>query len=343
MRRRVGKSALTALALVLVMGQWTEPVCAGEANTEVVPPILNVSVPEELKDKPFEQYVDVLLVGQAYNQVDAPLMLDAALQLAEGEQKLLRPHKAISADQALGLAVQLSVETGNAVTLARLEKAAGKLGKEDLATEVAAAAKLVGASRSEASESIALKSVRDLICKAKLMADEEELQAIIDRLANPEELERIIRLDDKFSAEQATALQEEAQAAISAIDGKPHSNPIAKETLAKLMSASRPSNSLTKPWGIYVFWGASTLSSPQGHTTAKQMVSQLGGQWRLPNANDLRALVWPMDHNQLGLPSGIFDYYWLDTYKVMCPAGNGFKTVFDVAGIWNNFIIAVAP
>lgn len=100
-----------------------------------------------LVDPAFDQHVDMrsLLIGFARLQPVA--LADAGLQLAEGERILLRPHKCVSADEILQLAVDVAAEKRDLTTLDRLSKAFIRDGRTELAARVQQAKVLASTSR----------------------------------------------------------------------------------------------------------------------------------------------------------------------------------------------------
>src|SRR4051794_9036967 len=54
-----------------------------------------VELPKKLQDAAFDQYVDIQLMAHAVDALDAELLTDVGLQLAEGERILLRPHQGV--------------------------------------------------------------------------------------------------------------------------------------------------------------------------------------------------------------------------------------------------------
>ncbi len=116
-------------------------------------------VPEEVFDPAFDRYVDLGLLVQAWDSKDPALLTDVALQLAEGERILLRPHKVISAEKLLGLALRAATERNDKAALDRLKNVAEKTGTESLQAQIAMNAKLGGESRAE--DSMAMVSVHE--------------------------------------------------------------------------------------------------------------------------------------------------------------------------------------
>jgi len=103
--------------------------------------------PLDVRDLAFKKYVDYDLLMQAYARMDAALLADAGMQLAEGERILLRSHKRFPADAIFGLAVKAAVEKKDKATLDRLAKIADKRDSTALKTQIVAAQKLGSQSR----------------------------------------------------------------------------------------------------------------------------------------------------------------------------------------------------
>ena len=145
--RTIGRVAAVIAVVVLV------PLCLTMAADDTPAPAdTAASPPSDLFDPAFDQYVDMQLLADAWGELDPGLMTDMALQLAEGERVLLRPHKAISASQMLRLAAKVAADAGNKEVLSRIETIAGKLGYEDLAAEVKGSAQLAAGSRNADAE-----------------------------------------------------------------------------------------------------------------------------------------------------------------------------------------------
>jgi len=104
-------------------------------------------VPEELQDVAFDRYVDLLLLGDAWDRLAPALMTDVALQLAEGERVLFRPHKAIKSAELFQLAVKMAVDRRDQATLDRLQKHFERSGDKTASESLAASRKLVGEAR----------------------------------------------------------------------------------------------------------------------------------------------------------------------------------------------------
>lgn len=99
----------------------------------VLPPC---AIPDDLNDAAFARYADLLLLGQAWDSHDAAMLTDVALQLAEGERVLLRPHKAIDTGMLFEIAARVAGDRNDKATLDRLDKAAHARGSQQLAKSI---------------------------------------------------------------------------------------------------------------------------------------------------------------------------------------------------------------
>lgn len=202
------------------------------------------SLPLELQDASFDRYVDLNRLSDAVQAVKADLVLDIALQLAEGERVLLRRHKVVASDQVFLIALNLAVETRDTETLARLGRAAKLMNNNALAAQVASSEKLTAASRSvEVTPSLPVESTSlevfamykatvTAVTAAKASRDRESLK----------EIEATLEKSDIYSAREKQILKKFVADALSA-------TPETKDNqLAKLMSASRQWQPWPRPW-----------------------------------------------------------------------------------------------
>ena len=116
----------TALAVCCV-----GPVAVGQApdpSNQIAGEVAEPQIPDELQDRAFDQYVDMVRLQEAWDRLSAAALADAGLQLAEGERVLFRSHKALPADAVLKAAANIAVEKRDKQTLERLAKAARVLG-----------------------------------------------------------------------------------------------------------------------------------------------------------------------------------------------------------------------
>ncbi len=116
--------ALATLALICVMAT------AGGAddNKEVKA--------ASVRDVAFDRYVDVSLIPAAAGECDSALLADLALQLLDGERVLCRPHKMVSGQHVLRLAIKACVEKHDSSSLDRLRKAVEERKDEKLAADI---------------------------------------------------------------------------------------------------------------------------------------------------------------------------------------------------------------
>ncbi|QDU28303.1 hypothetical protein ETAA8_34030 [Anatilimnocola aggregata] len=103
--------------------------------------------PEIAEDPAFSRYLDLLMVGRAWDKLDAALLADCALQLAEGERVLHRTHHAITAEQLLALATKIAADKRDLATLERLAKACEAAKNTAALEKITFARKLAGQSR----------------------------------------------------------------------------------------------------------------------------------------------------------------------------------------------------
>ena len=100
-----------------------------------------------IPDPAFDQFVDPLAVGRAWDSLDAAALTDGALALMEGERVLLRPHRGLPTKDVVTTAARLAVERRDEASLSRLEKAAATQQRDDLKQLVAAARSAGAASK----------------------------------------------------------------------------------------------------------------------------------------------------------------------------------------------------
>ena len=91
--------------------------------------------------------MDVRLIATAVSTLDAALLTDAALQLAEGERVLLRSHKGLPAQGVIQAAVKLASQKRDKASLERLAKFAMLTKNEELGKQVKTNLDLAMASR----------------------------------------------------------------------------------------------------------------------------------------------------------------------------------------------------
>jgi hypothetical protein len=201
MKRSFGfKSIVLSLAIMAlpcwVSAQETPPADGSQAAAEYV-------LPEKFDDPAFRQYVDITLLEPAWKGKDADLMIDLALQLAEGEKVLMRPHKAGSSRDLLKLSSAIASHKSDAKTIARIEKAAKALKLDDLA---AGASKLAGTSRKAAPAAmVSLEQANlDEIAEYGSLLDSVHSAEILRDKATLDEIEKSLDQNKSLSDAQKT-------------------------------------------------------------------------------------------------------------------------------------------
>jgi len=106
-------------------------------------------------DAAFEKYVSLAGLGRALDEVDAPTLTDLAIQMARGEQVLLRRHASgVTADRLFAIALDASRATGDATSLKRLIHAGKTFQRDHWISQAEAVEHLSSASRSTSTEYI---------------------------------------------------------------------------------------------------------------------------------------------------------------------------------------------
>lgn len=189
-------------------------------------------------DPAFGMYIDLSLLRQAWEEMDAGALTDAALQLAEGERILLRPHKAMSSAQMAEVALKVAIMRKDKATLERLARMAEKFANKGLSEGVAQAKRLIGVSR--AVDPALIVSVEQMTPEA-LAAYQEFLQAISQaRLAGRKdelaEIEKSLPDFTELTAKHRDYLKKQIEEARTAMPDKPDPN---IEAILKLSDESR--------------------------------------------------------------------------------------------------------
>jgi hypothetical protein len=158
------------------------------------------SPPTAVSDAAYERYIDLALLSAAWEEKDAEMLTDVALQLAEGERVLLRPHKGITSDQVFAAAVRVGAERKNKAILARLTKILTTLGKAELAAEAKLAGQLADKSRAfdpalnvpvegtTVEVFLLLKDTVEAIKSTKIARNAKGLEAIVKEIPKMTEL-----------------------------------------------------------------------------------------------------------------------------------------------------------
>ncbi len=114
---------------------------------------------KKFEDPAFDGYVNLVQVGNAWNRLDSVLLTDVALQLAYGEDVLQRPHRKMTADMALDLAVKLALENDDQKSLDRLARGAELYHKTEMVERIKTMRDVSHASRGAGIPLSSLKNV----------------------------------------------------------------------------------------------------------------------------------------------------------------------------------------
>lgn len=112
-----------------------------------VPAGADDAIPVRESDPAFDRYVDLDLLGDALVSLNPSLAADIALQLADGERALGRPHVAMNTDSAFDLALRLAVAMRDAETLDRLLRVSRTNGRTEWVAQLEGAQALLASSR----------------------------------------------------------------------------------------------------------------------------------------------------------------------------------------------------
>jgi hypothetical protein len=284
----VRRLATGFLAGVFLIGSWApaqssccngaEDKPAAEAPAEPPEPVEGEAAPSEeapedatdspvspsIADPSFDKHFELTRFGAAWYAMDAEMLTDCALDLAEAERIYQRQHiGGITSDKVLLLCVKMASETQNKEALERLAAVAAQRKDEQLAAMADAALKVSGEARAAApslkvaiddrtSEQFeAVKAVVERIKLAKIAGDSGVLQEIAANLAD----------SSSFSDEENTYLSKmAADAAESSRGGDMEAVDPTVEALSLLESGGRDSNrnavrANVEAGGWYVVWG----------------------------------------------------------------------------------------
>lgn len=153
MFKNVNYTALAAVALIVsvpfLLDSTAQDARAPVAATTVAAaaPAAPSSPAPDFNDPAFDRYVDLLLLGQAWDTLDPVLLTDCAMQLAEGERILMRSHKAVSSTQLMDLAAKVAADKRDTATLDRLAKVYTSTKNNAALEQINTAKKLASASR----------------------------------------------------------------------------------------------------------------------------------------------------------------------------------------------------
>lgn len=155
MLKSLNYSVLAAVAMLVSVPLFVSQAADSTQPTSASGPVATTAAPvaedsidlSGISDPAFERHVDIVLLGAAWDQLDAALLTDCALQLAEGERILMRNHKAITSQQVLAIATKVAAEKRDVATLDRLASVCEGTKNTSILEQVAMAKKLAGQSR----------------------------------------------------------------------------------------------------------------------------------------------------------------------------------------------------
>lgn len=118
------KSFFSFLLLTFIFaGSWN---AASDASAQV----------KRKNDPAFNRYITQESLDMAVNSGDPHVMTDAAMQLAEGERVLHRPHAGISAEDMMISATRIAARKGDTASIERLKNAAQRLGRTSVIPKI---------------------------------------------------------------------------------------------------------------------------------------------------------------------------------------------------------------
>ena len=116
-------------------------------NLQGPKPLSPVQAISTLRDPAFDAYVDLRLLGLAWDKKDPSGLADAGLRLAEGERVLRRSHRALRASDLLETAARAALARNDRDTIQRLASFAKETGNGGLGALVMSSSKLGAGSR----------------------------------------------------------------------------------------------------------------------------------------------------------------------------------------------------
>jgi len=203
-------------------------------------------IPDELRDPAFEQYVEPLVLGHAWRELDCGLLTDSALQLLHGERILLRSHRAVSGKEVALIAARLAAERRDAECLNRLETAAKTSGDEQLIGAIETVKTLGSASRDTASS---LRLPVDETSAEEFNAARRHWKTILRyQLTGDSRYISHLRPEDEKAGDRFSGLGKDARKDLERMMGESRADgsdrkPVDEQTLLalnKLALASRP-------------------------------------------------------------------------------------------------------
>lgn len=143
-------SCLTALSLLAI---FANPLLGDEPKSSVPDQEMMEAAIKEIaavNDRTFNQYVDLGELDAAWTYLDAEVLADIGIQLAEAERILFRTHDAVKSKDILKIAVRTASVTGVKAALDKLKAYAEKTDNGEMVQQIKLASQLAGKSRSVA-------------------------------------------------------------------------------------------------------------------------------------------------------------------------------------------------
>ena len=199
----------------------------------------------EFIDPAFDRFVDLEMLADAWVFLDARVLADCGFQLAEGERILMRPHRKLTAQAVLEMAMIIAADQHDTETLNRIAAYATSKNEVELAAKVASAKKLAGIERSAGptlmvdaftsplSKILICKEIVTMTDKARLVGDKEFLESLIAAVPESDELKEV------FSESEIQNLKVYVETALQNVAQLETKEAVTTEALDKLAGESR--------------------------------------------------------------------------------------------------------
>jgi hypothetical protein len=284
--RLVWVVALALAAVALAFGRGS--LMLAGPNDQSTGPMGHRVPPASLEGDPaFERHVDLNLLARALRGQDPAGLTDAGLELTEGERILLRSHKCgMTAKDVLRKAAALAARKHDAATLDRLQRAAEKLGDNDLLSYLASVRKLGQVSR--AIDSAPAVSLDDMSAKTfALLKDLRQQVALAELLNEPERIKLVelrMAIRDRLPSAHSDALKKCIDQARA---GLPKTKTATDIALAKLAAPSRDYFDVTNS-----SWNTQYIAVDGTTVNAQVQLSGGTGAYYDVNGNELGTLTF---------------------------------------------------
>lgn len=156
---------------------------------------------QQLSDDPaFNHQIDWSFFAQANQSLDPEQLAEVALQVAEAERILMRPHHGFTAAEFFAAVLRLAIERQSEAALKTLARSAEQRGDKELGVQIATARKLLGEARSvepksdvvptdiKMAELAWLKSLQNGLQRARIWRERQCVEAIAWASQLPSEL-----------------------------------------------------------------------------------------------------------------------------------------------------------